>query len=297
MKQKRNFPDLAQQVIEQWKEGRSQSTNDNYVTALRSLMRFTKDRNILLGDVSEPLIKAYEHWLRSENVSLNTISCYMRSLRSLYRQTGGRGEPFRGVFTGNTKTEKRALNAEDILRLRRLNLQGCPQLEKTRDLFLFSIYALGMPFVDLANLRKQNFQGGFIVYKRHKTHQPIRIPVEPCMLDIIRKYAPPSGDYVFPIIQACQKGKSAYKTYQSALYTYNKRLKQLADKADIKANLTSYVARHTWASLAYERNVDLCVISKALGHTNTQTTQIYIREINDDRLAKANRSLLSCFLE
>lgn len=104
------------------------------------------------------------------------------------------------------------------------------------------------------------------------------------------------SDYLFPIIRSLDP-KKAYRQYQVSLGVYNKNLKELSHMAGIKANLTSYVVRHTWASLAYEKNVELNVISKALGHTNTQTTQIYIREINDERLAEANHALLSCFLE
>ena len=296
MKKEKSFEKMALQFIEQWKDGKSPSTTDNYLAALRSLKNFAKNREIPLGDLGEPLIKAYEHWLRSRGVSLNTISCYMRSLRSLYRQLDGEGDPFRKVFTGAAKTEKRAITTDDIRQLQRLDLSGNAQLQLTRDLFLFSVYTLGMPFVDMAYLRKQNIQGGFIVYQRHKTHQTIRVPIEPCMAEIIRKYGQESSDHVFPLIRS-RDPKTAYLQYQSQLGLYNKRLKELAKIAGIRAHLTSYVARHTWASLAYHNNVELPVISKALGHTNPQTTQIYIREIDDDRLATANRALLGMLLE
>ena len=287
---------MALKVIEQWKDGRSMSTTANYLTALRSFMKFAKGQKVLLSDIAEPLLKAYEYWLRNENVGLNTISCYMRSLRALYRQLNGSGDPFQGVFTGSMKTEKRAIDVQDIQRLRQLALPRGSRLEFARDVFLFSVYALGMPFVDLAYLRRHNIQNGFIVYKRHKTHQPIRISLEPCMMDILRKYKRDCSDYLFPIIRTTDEQR-AYRQYQTYLGVYNKKLKELAQLAGIRKNLTSYTCRHTWASLAYEKNVDLSVISKALGHTNPQTTQTYIREINDNRLAEANHDLLSYLLK
>lgn len=296
MEKETNFMMMALLQIEQWREGKSPSTNANYLTALRSFADFTEGKEITLDDLNEPLIKAYEHWLREKGVCLNTISCYMRSLRSLYHQLGGEDDPFRKVFTGMMKTEKRAIAVKDISRLRKLSLRKGSRLELTRDIFLFSVYTLGMPFVDVAYLRKQNLRDGFIVYMRHKTHQTIRVPLEPCMAEIIRKYKRDSSDYIFPIIRSDDSQK-AYQQYRNHLGVYNKKLKELAKLAGIEANLTSYVVRHTWASLAYEKNVDLCVISKALGHTNTQTTQIYIREINDERLAAANHTLLASFLE
>ena len=291
---KKTFENMALLEIGQWKEGKSPSTNANYLTALRSFADFAEGRNFSLDELSEPLMKSYEYWLREKGVCLNTISCYMRSLRSLYHQVGGKGEPFCAVFTGSTKTEKRAISFESVRKIRLLKLRKGSQLDLTRDIFLFSIYTLGMPFVDVAHLRKQNLRDGAIVYMRHKTQQVVRVPLEPCMTEIIRKYASDERDYLFPIVRDPRK---AYRQYKNHLGVYNKKLKELARLAGIEANLTSYVVRHTWASLAYEKNIDLSVISKALGHTDTQTTQIYIREINDERLTTANRSLLSSFLE
>ena len=290
----KTFEEMALLQIEQWREGKSPSTNANYLTALRSFADFAEGKVITLDDLNEPLIKAYEHWLRGKDLCLNTISCYMRSLRSLYHQVGGEGDPFQNVFTGMMKTEKRAIAVDDINRLRRLKLRKGSRLELTRDIFLFSIYTLGMPFVDVAYLRKQNLRDGAIVYMRHKTQQIVHVPLEPCMTEIIQKYESDERDYLFPIIRDRRK---SYQQYRICLGVYNKKLKELGQLAGTKANLTSYVVRHTWASLAYEKNVDLNVISKALGHTNTQTTQIYIREINDERLAEANHALLSSFLE
>jgi integrase len=76
------------------------------------------------------------------------------------------------------------------------------------------------------------------------------------------------------------------------LNRYNRSLKTLARKAGVTRRLTSYTPRHTWASVAYDQNVDLSVISKALGHTNTQTTLTYIKEISDNRLAEANHLIV-----
>ena len=87
-------------------------------------------------------------------------------------------------------------------------------------------------------------------------------------------------------------GKPVPVSYPSALNRYNRSLKLLARQAGIPVKLTSYVARHSWASIAYEQGVALPVISKALGHTNTETTLVYIEGIKDERLAEANRKLL-----
>ena len=74
-------------------------------------------------------------------------------------------------------------------------------------------------------------------------------------------------------------------------------LKRLGEMASINHQLTSYVSRHSWASIAYDSNVDLAIISKALGHANPQHTLIYIRQINDSRLYDANQQILKKVLD
>ena len=284
------FITAAHGVVEKMKGTRSESTLANYSTAIRSLAIFLKDHP-QQTQLDEQLLSAYQFWLQQKGVCLNTASCYIRSLRAIYNQLEGNTLIFNNAFTGGTRTRKRSLSVDDVKKLKALNLKGLPQLEMARDLFLFSIYALGMPFVDIAFLKKGNVQFDSICYMRHKTNQPVFVPLEPCMKDIIRKYQHSDTDYVFPILTTKEQQR-AYLQYQNKLNSYNRLLKKLSSLAGLNVNLSSYVVRHTWASLAYSSNVELNVISKALGHTNTNTTQIYIRELEDYRLKEANHVVL-----
>ncbi len=280
----------AHGVVEKMKGTRSESTLANYSTAIRSLDIFFNDHptQTLLD---EQLLSAYQFWLQQKGICLNTVSCYIRSLRSIYNLLVGNTLIFNNAFTGGTRTRKRSLSVEDVKKLKALRLKGMPQLEMARDLFLFSIYALGMPFVDMAFMKKENVQFDSIYYMRHKTNQPVFVPLEPCMKDIIRKYQHSDTAYLFPILTTTEQPQ-AYLQYQNKLNSYNRLLKKLSSLAGLNVNLSSYVVRHTWASLAYSSNVELNVISKALGHTNTNTTQIYIRELEDYRLKDANHVVL-----
>ena len=151
-----------------------------------------------------------------------------------------------------------------------------------------------MPFVDMAFLRKSQIKQGQIVYFRHKTRQRICIPLEPCMQEIISRYDTTESPYVFPLLTT-EDPDEAYHEYQIGINHYNRALKHIARKTGISHNLTSYVSRHSWASLAFSSNVDLPIISKALGHANPQNTLVYIKEINDERLTEANRKILEKF--
>lgn len=300
-------------------DGVSPSTAGNYLTAARSFVRFNSGRDLPLSAISDTMVRRYERWLRLQGIAANTSSCYLRSLRALWQKSNpgapfppsrhgkttnacGRRRsasaphagmsPFAGVFTGNEPTPKRSIGRADIRRLQLLDLSACASLAFARDLFLFSLYAMGMPLADMAALRRSNIRNGMITYRRRKTGRVIRLHIEPCMLQLIEHYARADTDRLFPILHKAESETDAHRQYASFLRSYNRRLKRIARMAGITAPLTSYTSRHTWASLAYAGNIHLPVISKALGHAHTQTTLVYIREIDDRRVEQANKKIL-----
>lgn len=293
---KSDFTELAVAEIGRANNNKCFSTARNYGTAFRSLQQFMQCKAISVRQISAERMEDYQKWLRQKGVCLNTISCYMSSLRTLYNRAVEKGlttdeKPFRKVFLSTTPTEKRSISTQEIQKLQQLQLRKGSFAEKARDIFLFSFYALGMPFVDATHLRKEQIRNGIITYSRHKTGQVVRVKLEPCMQHIINKYAREGSEYVFPFLTA-DTVQQRHKQYIQTLIRYNKELKELARQAGIKSNLSSYVVRHTWASMAHRSNVELPIISKALGHTNTTTTLVYIRELNDSYLVKANKKIL-----
>lgn len=287
-----DFIERAEGVVKRLKESMSKSAVDNYQTALRSLRRYLG--NVTNRKLDNQAIKGFERWLRDRQLSLNSISCYMRSLRSLCSKMNDLrlSEAFDNVYTGRETTEKRAVSESDISKVKRVEIKRGSFMRLARDLFLFSFYARGMPFVDLAFLHQSQISDGVLTYHRHKTGQRVMVRLEPCMLDILSRYQRDGQLYVFPLLQS-EDPQKAYLEYLNRLNQYNRSLKAIAKKAGVTSRLTSYTTRHTWASVAYNSDVDLPIISKALGHTNTQTTLTYIKEINDSRLDVANRLLVS----
>ncbi len=272
---------------------RSKSTLDNYRTALSSFSSYLH-HDISIEDIDVNIIEGYERWLIDKGVTPNTASCYMRSLRSLIKKMNPEADVqplFNNVFTGKERTEKRSLPMEDILRLKQLTLPEGSPLSFTRDLFFFSLYALGMPFVDMAYLRKSQVSDGYIIYHRHKTGQRICIKIEPPMQQIMDRYHEPDTAFVFPILSSHANSQREVE-YESARSAYNRHLKRLGVLANTQRTLTSYVARHSWASTAYHSNVSLSVISKALGHTSPNTTQNYLQSIDDHSIDMANHLLI-----
>ena len=313
-KQRRLEP-VLENVIQALEPSRSKSTVDNYRTALRSFITYA-GRGVTIHAVNANLMEGYQRWLQQRSVSLNTSSCYMRSLRKLFHEAHipACDTLFKNIFTGNAKTEKRAISQEDMSTLSHLpfgDFGDCPNVREyltsqgdcplvrlslrlALDLFLFSFYAMGMPFVDLAFLRKSQVRDGYITYARRKTGQTIRIKVLEPMQEIINRYARTNTPYLFPLLTATEP-RAAMVEYEKLRHLYNRHLKRLAVLANLP-KLTSYQVRHTWASIANAQGTDLPVISKAMGHTNTQTTLIYISEIDDHRVDEANEAIVKSIL-
>lgn len=290
--------DFVQAEVEKVKaEGRFK-TASNYLTAVRSWSKFIAS-DWRFSEMDAPTMEKYQRWLCNKGICMNTVSAYMRALRTLYnRATFGKLQedgvdlhPFAKVFTGRAKTVKRSISELEIQRLRSLVLLSNSSLALARDIFLFSFYAMGMPFVDIAYLKKEQVQDGFIQYARHKTGQRISVAVEAPMLEIINRYENPRSDYVFPILTE-QKPELLHRQYQRSLRRYNYSLKRLSDMINSSRPLSSYVVRHSWASLAYLHHIDIGLIGKALGHTKASTTLLYIKNLFDPDLADANHSLI-----
>ena len=239
--------------------------------------------------------------------------------------------PFLEVFTGNAKTPKRAISGESISQLASLELpevkvkgsdrelnevRGINSLALSRDLFLFSFYTQGMSFADMVSLKKENIRDGFIRYRRKKTGQQICIELEDCIREIIGRYADSNSDLIFPVLRETKDFKDfkdfkeskdlnvlkilnvpeSYENWKktaAALTTCNKNLKKLADMAGIGEHLTSYVARHSWASIASQEGIPIATISRGLGHESKKTTQIYISRTDYSDVGRANRKILS----
>lgn len=270
-------------------------TAQNYTNTMHRFARFL-GRDIPIASVTEQLIERFNAGLLQCGVVRNTVSFYMRILRSVYNKAVHNGlveqtAPFRNVYTGIDRTHKRAVGENVIARFIGLDLSRSAPLSLARDLFLFSFYTRGMAFVDMAYLRREHIRDGRIRYVRRKTGQEIVIRMEPEMQRIIERYACGEHPYVFPILNSENPGE-AYAEYRTALTYYNRLLKKLCTLAGIPQRLSFYTARHSWATAARNHQVPVSVISAGMGHTSERTTQIYLTMLENSLIDNANRGIL-----
>lgn len=268
---------------------------ERYTYTLNSFCRFRKDKDLLLEELDGNVMVAYENYLKNNDLCINSTSFYMRNLRSIYNDAVEKGlvdggNPFRHVYTGIDRTVKRAIPLEVLRQIKQLDLAQYPLLDLARNLFMFSVYTRGMSFVDMAYLRKKDLHGDILIYYRQKTGHLLKIRWEDMMQTIVDKYDTGDSPYLLPIIRNPDDDRR--RQYRSALRLVNKKLKVIGIMVGLVEPLTTYVARHAWASIAKERHIPISVISEAMGHNSENTTRIYLASLDASEIDKANKNIM-----
>ena len=290
-----SFNNYIRQQIARLKRLGKIRTSETYTAALRSFNGFMNDKEVLFDQINSDLIAEYEAYLKGRGNSPNTVSFYMRILKSVYNRAVEEGlteqrHPFKSVYTGVEKTLKRAISLNHLKRIKGLDLSLKPNLDFARDMFLFSFYTRGMSFIDMAYLRKKDLQNSILSYRRRKTGQQLFIKWEKCMQEIVDKYPVNETEYLLPII--IQRDVDYRKQYTNELHRVNHLLKKIGNQLGLSIPLTMYVGRHSWASVAKSRNVPISVISEGMGHDSENTTQIYLASLDTSVVDNANKKIL-----
>ena len=276
-----------------------------YKGSFNSLKVFTNGKlDIPFNEIDIAWLNKYEKWLRSKGNRETTISLLFRTLRSAYNKAikakcaRKSDYPFDDykINKFDTTTQKRAIAKTDVLKFTtEVQPIGKQQyMELSKDIFVFSYLCGGINFTDIANLTNENIQNGRLHYIRQKTKKPIKIGIPQEAMQIIEKYSKESKGYLFPILDskihktALQKQNRIHKI----LGKVNKNLKLLAAQLGVEANLTTYVARHSFASVLKKSGVNIALISEALGHSDLATTQIYLDSFDNEQVDEAMRNLL-----
>lgn len=291
------FTFLQEQISRQERLQRM-GTAKTYTSACQRFKEFRKEADLTFGQLTPDMMEEYEAWLTSRGLKQNTIRFYLRTLNTLLGRAVSEGlldngrKLFGRVRLSYVKTTKRAISETDIRNIQKLPLAGGSTAAFARDIFMFSFYMRGMPFVDIAFLKKSDLKNGMLSYCRRKTNQHLTVAWEKEQQEIVERYArlTEHTPYMLPIIQ--RTDGTEYKQYQQMQENINRALKRIGVKVGLKMPLTTYVARHSWASIARNMNISLGVISEGMGHQSYKTTQVYLDSIDTSRINEANRSII-----
>ena len=227
----------------------------------------------------------------------------MRTFRAVYnRAVNLRKAPyvphlFRSVYTGTRADHKRALSDEDMKKvfadLSRSSGVSL-RLRRAHEFFILMFLLRGIPFVDLAYLHKNDLRDNVITYRRRKTGRPLSVMLTPEAMILVKKYmnCDSSSPYLFPFLESREGTKEAYREYQLALRSFNQQLMLLGELLGLGDKLSSYTARHTWATTAYYCEIHPGIISEAMGHSSITVTETYLKPFRSKKIDEANRQVV-----
>jgi integrase/recombinase XerD len=273
-------------------------------TAAAALGRLTGGKPIRFADLTASKLEKLEHMLKEEGNTGGGIAAYMRTIRVAINTAIEKGYmtaeryPFHkaghaGYDMARMKStaQPRALEPEDMDKLKRFPFDKAPHLAESVRYFLFSYYADGMNFQDMARLKPENLKGGRIFYARKKTGRTINIPVDEVLSEILAAFDH-DGPYLFPILsERHATEQQQWDRIRKCLKRVNADLKEAAKVVGIRTNLTTYVARHTAFTTLYRNGVALEHISELARHSSPAVTQLYLRSLGADVLDEARKKL------
>ncbi len=239
-----------------------------------------KEQDVTLKSVNHEFITGFEHYLKTKHkCNHNTAVKYVRNFRKIInlalKNDWISRDPFRNIHMRMQRVDRDYLTKTELEIMRQKEFK-MERLSKVRDIFVFCCFT-GLAFSDVKRLSKDHLQESndgskriVIKINRVKTDTPCRIPLMSIPVAIIDKYK----DDLY-----CQKHGVLLPLPSNQ--KMNAYLKEIADQCGINKNLSTHIARHTFATTVTLANgIPIEIVSKMLGHSNIATTEIYARILN-----------------
>ena len=264
-----------------------------------SLNKFCGNLDFNFSEINISFLRNYETFLIKNGLSTNSIGIKFRTLRAIYNTAvsehivNEKDYPFKEfkISRLHQETAKRALKKDDINRI--INYRTTNQYTNLAvKLFVFSYYCGGINFIDMANLTTSNLIDDKLIYTRHKTKKLIKIPLNKAATQIISEFHNPHSQYLFPILSAFHKSEiQKANRIHKVISNINKKLKMVGEELNLPLSLTTYIARHSQATIMKKNGVPISIIKEIMGHSSEKTTQIYLDSFDNDQIRNAMKTL------
>ena len=278
-----------------------------YRCCLNCLLKYTNNKDMEFSQIDASFLTDYSNWMQKQKLHKNTIGNRLRGLKAIYNQAivykyvSKDFYPFDNfkVNKFRIETTKRAITKSDVQKIIKLDLSkiatnlNYQYYDFARDIFLFSYFSCGINIVDVSYLTNENIvDNDKLCFYRRKTKKLFSFKMHPKALDIILKYKGSDTKYIFPILTTQKSEQDKYNRVNGALKTINKYLKKIGKHLKIETSLTTYVARHTYATVLKRSGVNTSIISESLGHSSEKITQIYLDSFENSQIDAAMANLL-----
>jgi integrase/recombinase XerD len=292
--------------IEQLKQEKRIGTAISYECAKTSLDKF-KPR-IKYADVTPSLLRKYENWMIEKGNSLTTVGIYLRSLRTIFNRANVDkalypfGEKKDKYSIPTSRNIKKSLTLEEIASIFQYKAIPGSSEEMARDYWIFLYLCNGMNVKDFCLLKHKNIDGDILIYHREKTKRsksdqiPSVVSLKKQSKEIIKKWGQKSivsEAYIFPHVRKGMTEVQIRLTVQQLIKTINKYMKRIASNLEIHKPITTYYARHSFATVLKNSGASIEFISEALAHSSQKTTKSYLSGFENDAIHKTTDALLN----
>ena len=287
------FLQYLQELEQEKRTGYRLSIRQTY----NSLIKFNRHLDIPFSEIDCNWLRKYEIWQRKQGKSENTIGIRLRNIRTIFNLAINLGfikqedYPFRKfkVSRLHQETIKRALTKEEIHSVINYPVDGKDFYTRLAvALFTFSYFMGGINFVDMAFLTEKNIMDSRLVYRRKKTAKLINLPLQEEARLVLKRYKNNGSPYLFPILSNLHKTEQQrLNRLHKVITKVNKALKAIGEELNIPIKLTTYVARHSYATVLKRAGVPTSIISESLGHSSEKITQIYLDSFGISQIDEA----------
>jgi len=287
-------------LIQRKEAANSPGTAQWYRSAITALLKFSNQKDFKLYDITVTFLKNFQAFHLGKGNSINGVSIYLRAIRSIYNAAIDEDQfiPIKNSFKAykvptSTRTKKRAVSKEKIFNIKNLEYEKDSSLWHARNYVMVMFYCRGMNFIDLVQIQVKHITDLHLFYGRSKSGQPFAIKIVDELRIILNHYLNDKKphDYLFP---TNYDGSTVhFQKYKSQRRRMNERLKIIANDAGIEGDFTTYCIRHSWATIAKYMGIPTALISEGLGHHSITTTEIYLKDFDNEILDEVNALVVS----
>ncbi len=299
--------------IEKLKSEKRSGTADSYKCAYNSIRSFfnsKKRKKLPFQEITPEWLQNYENWMKETGKSVTSTGIYLRSLRTMFNMAiedniiSKDSYPFgkRKYVIPAGRNIKKALKISEIKQIINYSTQTEAE-EKAKDIWMLSYLCNGANMKDIARLKWSDIDSSKITFIRAKTarttkqsSKPIVVMLMPEIKAIIDKWGIPSNDqddFVFGVIEKGDSSEDELKKTRQFIKTTNKYMKRIGEKLELDLKLTTYSARHSFATVLKRSGAPIEFISESLGHKDLRTTENYLDSFEDEVKEQYQRQLLN----
>lgn len=303
-----------QQMINRNTRSGSVGNADVYRLSMKSIKDYLKETTgkeptkLRFIEITPRWLADYENYqlkVRKQKRSRTTVSMYLRTLRAVFNEAIKENEIPSEVYPfGKNKYKipkvsnvKKALNREQLKRLFEAK-PLTPEQKKAKDFWFFSYATSGMNIKDIALLRDKDLQGDTLVYYRAKTintsdeAKPIRVYLNDFTRSVIENYRNDKKGVLFPIITDSMSEVEKQKAVKNFTRFINQNLKKLAKSVGLPEDISTYWARHSFATNAIRGGASMEFVSEALNHSDMNTTKKYFAGFEEETKRELSNNLM-----